>query len=270
MISTTNSRRCNSIPDAESLYTRICIVCKLFLQIMQNIFKRGRTVRIRRRMFIECSFAPEQLRVFLQCGKQQQPESAAAHNFADENGECEQRNRLRHFRYFCDNKRHDDRVCCNRRQRSKPCTKGHAARQSTGGVFPEFPKSKSSDCADKRCKAAENKIIRQCACYQIGQQAADKQPGNRGRGKIRQNCQCFGYTKLKYAAHGRNKARCKRQYRVQRSNCGSRRKLPGRYFFLLSFVFSAYASVRMVSNSQCNYTTERICLQGQQPTYSIQ
>ena len=51
------------------------------------------------------------------------------------------------------------------------------------------------------------------------------------------------------------------------------RTLPGRYFFhffLLSFVFSAYASVRMVSNSQCNYTTERICLQGQQPTYSIQ
>ena len=168
-------------------------------------------------MFIECSFAPEQLRVFLQCGKQQQPESAAAHNFADEDGEREQRNRLRRFRYFCDNKRHDDRVCCNRRQRSKPCTKGHAARQSTGGAFPEFPKSKSSDCADKRCKAAENKIIRQCACYQIGQQAADKQPGNRGRGKIRQNCQCFGYTKLKYAAHGRNEARCKRQYRVQRS-----------------------------------------------------
>ena len=104
MISTTNSRRCNSIPDAESLYTRICTVCKLFLQIMQNIFKRGRTVRIRRRMFIECSFVPEQLRVFLQCGKQQQPESAAEHNFADENGEREQRNRLRHFRYFCDNK----------------------------------------------------------------------------------------------------------------------------------------------------------------------
>lgn len=46
MISTTNSRRCNSIPDAESLYTRICTVCKLFLQIMQNIFKRGRTVRM--------------------------------------------------------------------------------------------------------------------------------------------------------------------------------------------------------------------------------
>ena len=104
-------------------------------------------------------------------------------------------------------------------------------------------------------------------------ESMDKQPGNRGRGKIRQNCQRFGYTKLKYAAHGRNKARCKRQYRVQRSNCGSRRKLPGRYFFhffLLSFVFLAYASVRMVSNSQYNYTTERICLQGQQPTYSIQ
>lgn len=51
-------------------------------------------------MWANRSFLPEQLRVFLQCGKQQQPESAAAHNFADEDGEREQRNRLRHFRYF--------------------------------------------------------------------------------------------------------------------------------------------------------------------------
>lgn len=136
MISTTNSRRCNSIPDAESLYTRICIVCKLFLQIMQNIFKRGRTVRIRRRMFIECSFAPEQLRVFLQCGKQQQPESAAAHNFADENGEREQRNRLRHFRYFCDNKRHDDRVCCQSAAAEQAMHQGACRPAEYGRCFP--------------------------------------------------------------------------------------------------------------------------------------
>lgn len=177
MISTTNSRRCNSIPDAESLYTRICIACKLFLQIMQNIFKRGRTVRMCGRTVHS---RPNSCGCFFNAASSSSP-SPPQHTISPTKTE--------NANSGIDSGISDIFAITNGMMIVFAAIGGSGAshvprdmpaRQSTGGVFPEFPKSKSSDCADKRCKAAENKIIRQCACYQIGQQAADKQPGNRG------------------------------------------------------------------------------------------
>lgn len=123
--------------------------------------------------------------VFAQGGIYNQSENSAGNDFPDADCQHHKRDRKQYLIPIAQDKRYDDRIGQNRRQRSEELA-----------LLTQQPREYG---ADQSRQTSENNIRQDTPAEYVADDTSDEQPRNCGRSEYREDCQRFGKTDLHFS-----------------------------------------------------------------------